>query len=105
MTTSHQSIMAIGNLYNNIADHLQPARKLYSDDMTEYMESVGLTFFSPWLNAEPQYWFVGIALPDTPVAEKAWIRWIATVEQSHNRLRELVGPDLKLELRAVLNVW
>lgn len=105
MSTSTETTMAIGNLYNNIADHLQPARMLYEDDITEYMESLGLSFFSPWLNAEPQYWFVGIALPDTLLTEDNWERWSKKIQIAYNKLREIVGPDLKLELRAVLNVW
>lgn len=105
MSTSYDSCIMVGNTYNNVADHLQPARKLYDDDITEYMESLGLTFAPPWLNAEQQYWFVGFYIPDTPLTESDWIKWVAIVEEKHNKLREIVGPDLKIELRAVLDVW
>ena len=105
MSTTYDSCMMIGNNYNNVADHLQPPRKLYDDDITEYMESLGLKFAPPWLNAEQQSWFVGFYIPDTPLTESAWIKWVAVVEEKHNKLREIVGPDLKIELKAVLDVW
>lgn len=105
MSISYDTSIMIGNNYNIIAEHLQPARKLYDDDITEYMESLGLIFAPPWLNAEPRYWFVGLYIPDTPLTESDWIKWVAIVEEKHNKLREIVGPDLKLELRAVLDVW
>ena len=105
MSISYDTSIMIGNNYNNIAEHLQPARKLYDDDITEYMESLGLKFAPPWHDAEPQYWFVGFDVPDTPLTESGWIRWVAIVEEKHNKLRDLVGPDLKLELKAVLDVW
>ena len=105
MSISYVSYMMIGNNYNNIAEHLQPVPALYNDDITEYMESLGLTYASPWLNAEQQFWFVGLYIPDTPLTELDWIRWVAIVEEKHNKLREIVGPDLKIELKAVLDVW
>ena len=105
MSISYDSCMMIGNNYNNVADHLQPPRKLYDDDITEYMESLGLKFAPPWLTAEQQSWFVGFYIPDTPLTESAWIKRVAVVEEKHNKLREIVGPDLKIELKAVLDVW
>ena len=105
MSISYDTSIMIGNTYNNVAKHLQPARKLYDDDITEYMESLGLKFAPPWYDAEPQYWFVGFYIQDTPLTESDWIRWVAIVEEKHNKLRGLVGPDLKLELKAVLDVW
>lgn len=105
MSTTYDTSIMIGNNYNNIAEHLQPARKLYDDDITEYMSSLGLSFAPPWLNAEQQNWFVGFYIPDTPLTESAWINWVAIVEEKHNKLREIVGPDLKIELKAVLDVW
>ena len=73
--------------------------------MIEYMESLGLSFFPPWYDAEPEYWFVGIAIPDMTLTESNWIRWVAYVEEAHNKLRKIVGPDLKLELKSALDVW
>lgn len=105
MSTTYDTTIMIGNTYNNIAEHLQPARKLYDDDITEYMESLGLKFAPPWLNAEPQYWFVGFYIPDTPLTESDWKQWSEKIQIAYNKLREIVGPDLKLELKAVLDVW
>ena len=105
MGTTYDTTIMIGNTYNNIAEHLQPARKLYDDDITEYMESLGLKFAPPWLNAEPQYWFVGFYIPDTPLTESDWKQWSEKIQIAYNKLREIVGPDLKLELKAVLDVW
>ena len=105
MSISYDTSIMIGNNYNNITEHLQPARKLYDDDITEYMESLGLKFAPPWLNAEQQFWFVGLYIPDTPLTELDWINWVEIVEEKHNKLRKIVGPDLKLELKAVLDVW
>ena len=105
MSTTYDTTIMIGNTYNNIAEHLQPARKLYDDDITEYMESLGLKFTPPWLNAEPQYWFVGFYIPDTPLTESDWKQWSEKIQIAYNKLREIVGPDLKIELKAVLDVW
>ena len=105
MSTTYDAYMMIGNSYNNVADHLKPVPELYDDDITEYMESLGLKFAPPWLNAEQQFWFVGLYMPDTPLTELDWIRWVAIVEEKHNKLRKILGPDLKLELKAVLDVW
>ena len=105
MSTTYDSYMMIGNNYNNVADHLKPVPELYNDDIREYMESLGLKFAPPWYDADPQHWFVGFYIPDTPLTESAWINWVAIVEEKHNKLRKIVGPDLKLELKAVLDVW
>ena len=105
MSTTYDTTIMIGNTYNNIAEHLQPARKLYDDDITEYMESLGLKFAPPWLNAEPQYWFVGFYIPDTPLTESDWKQWSEKIQIAYNKLREIVGPDLKIELKAALDVW
>ena len=105
MSISYDSSIMIGNYYNKVAEHLKPARKLYDDDITEYMESLGLKFAPPWYGAEQQHWFVGFYIQDTPLTESDWIRWVAIVEEKHNKLRKIVGPDLKLELKAVLDVW
>ena len=105
MGISYDSTMMIGNNYNEIANALQPSRKLYDDELTEYMEAQGLKFAPPWYDAEPEYWFVGIHIPDTTLSEIDWIQWVSVVEEAHNKLRKIVGPDLKLELKSVLDVW
>lgn len=105
MSISYDTSIMIGNNYNNIAEHLQLVPELYDDDITEYMESLGLKFAPPWLNAEPQYWFVGFYIPDTPLTESDWKQWSEKIQIAYNKLREIVGPDLKLELKAVLDVW
>ena len=105
MSISYDTSIMIGNDYETIVHHLQPARKLYDDDITEYMESLGLKFAPPRLNADQKYWFVGFFIPDTPLTESDWIKWVAIVEEKHNKLRQIVGPDLKIELKAVLDVW
>lgn len=105
MGISYDSTIIIGNNYNEIAEHLKPVPELYNDDVTEYMESLGLKFAPPWYDAEPEYWFVGIHIPDTTLSEIDWIRRVSVVEEAHNKLRKIVGPDLKLELKSVLDVW
>ena len=105
MSSTYDTSIMIGNTYNNVAEHLQPSRKLYDDEITEYMESLGLKFAPPWLNAEPQYWFVGFYIPDTPLTESDWKQWSEKIQIAYNKLREIVGPDLKLELNAVRAVW
>ena len=105
MSISYDTSIMIGNNYNNVTEHLKPVPDLYNDDVTEYMESMGLSFAPPWYGAEQQNWFVGLYIPDTPLTELDWIRWVAIVEEKHNKLRKIVGPDLKIELKAVLDVW
>ena len=105
MSISYNNSIMIGNTYNNVAEQLQPVPALYNDDITEYMESLGLSFAPPWYDAEQQNWFVGFYIPDTPLTESSWIMWVSIVEEKHNKLRKIVGPDLKIELKAVLDVW
>ena len=105
MSTTYDTSIMIGNYYNKVAEHLQPPPILYDDDMTEYMKLLGLKFALPWYGADPQHWFVGFYIPDTPLTESDWIRWVAIVEEKHNKLRKIVGPDLKIELKAVAEVW
>lgn len=105
MSISYDTSIMIGNTYNNVAEQLKPVPAAYDDDITEYMSSLGLSFAPPSYDAERQNWFVGFYIPDTPLTESSWINWVAIVEAKHNRLRKIVGPDLKIELKAVLDVW
>ena len=69
MSTTYDTSMMIGNNYNKVAEQLQPPPIDMPIDITEYMESLGLKFAPPWLNAEQQYWFVGFYITDTNLTE------------------------------------
>jgi hypothetical protein len=79
----------------------------FDGDFHTALESLGLTYASPWFDADIKDWDIGVELPDAALAElwQGYGNFWGELETAELIFFELCGPDEPLFLRSFQHVY
>lgn len=73
------------------------------EDVGQYIYDLRLEIFSPWFDAEPEYWTVGYIVQDIELPLDPSSKWYKDLTEVSEKFLKLFG--VKPKLIGMQNVW